>query len=228
MPLGKRLFQSQNVFGQANNSLSARKIFRDSCTLLKTQKERKMNQRVILLLNGTSSAGKSSISKSLQRILDTPYLHVCIDTFEEMIPQRDWAQGEFKRTFCNALSGFHYSIAALASRGSDLIVDHVIVEGSSPANWLVECLEQVAPHRVFFIGVHCPLEELERREKIRGDRNPGLAHWQFSRVHLHGIYDIEVDTSLASPDECAMQIKTAMENQPHPDAVQRLLAILHA
>ena len=36
----------------------------------------------IILLNGISSAGKTSISKVLQQTMDVPYFQVSIDAFE--------------------------------------------------------------------------------------------------------------------------------------------------
>ena len=49
----------------------------------------------------------------------------------------------------------------------------------------------------------CPLEELERRESRRHDRDAGLARGQFPGVDLPDLYDLTVDTSDMSPAECA-------------------------
>jgi|GEM_PF-3541636 len=42
----------------------------------------------VIFLNGVSSAGKTSIAKVLQRLLPEPYLHVPLDSFEAMLPER--------------------------------------------------------------------------------------------------------------------------------------------
>lgn len=42
----------------------------------------------IIILNGCSSAGKTSISKSIQGLSDTPGLHIGIDTFIGMLPSK--------------------------------------------------------------------------------------------------------------------------------------------
>src|SRR5579862_5091765 len=99
-------------------------------------------QPQIILLNGVSSSGKSSVAKALQKKLDVPFLHVCIDTFEEMMPAVGDGGFAWADVFPQMLSGFHHSLSAPASCGNRLIVDHVIVEGDEPANWLAECLEQ--------------------------------------------------------------------------------------
>jgi len=180
----------------------------------------------IILLNGTSSAGKTTIAKSLQQIMDAPYLHVPVDSFGAMTPGPD-KLGEtgsrlWQSVFNRVLSGFHHSIAALAAAGNNLIVDHVLVQGVEPQSWLTECLDLLAPFTVYFIGVHCPLEELRRRERERGDRGVGLAEFQLGRVHRHGVYDLEVDTSVSSAEQCALRIKELVERDAHPQALVNL------
>lgn len=180
----------------------------------------------VILLNGTSSAGKTSIAKALQQIMEAPYLHVPIDSFEDMMPDRERLGGVgsflWQSVFNRMLSGFHHSLAALAAAGSNLIVDHVLVQGVEPENWLTECLDLLAPFTVYFIGVRCPLEELRRREQARGDRGEGLAEWQLSRVHRHGVYDLEVDTAVLSAEQCAVSIKELVERDAHPQALVTL------
>jgi chloramphenicol 3-O phosphotransferase len=180
----------------------------------------------VILLNGTSSAGKTSIAKALQQIMDAPYLHVPVDSFGAMAPGPE-KLGEsgsprWQSVFSRLLSGFHHSLAALAAAGSNLIVDHVLIQGEEPENWLTECLDLLAPFTVYFIGVHCPLEELRRRERARGDRGEGLAEYQLSRVHRHGVYDLEVDTSVLSADQCAVRIKKRVEGDASPQALVTL------
>lgn len=178
----------------------------------------------IILLNGTSSAGKTTLAKALQQIMDAPYLHVSVDDFEDMMPGREELGGafEWQTVFNQVLSGFHRSLAALAAAGNNLVVDHVIVQGVEPENWLSECLDQLAPFRVYFIGVHCALKELQRRELARGDREVGQAEGQMNRVHRHGIYDLEVDTSVLTAEQCALQIKGLIESGARPEALARV------
>jgi chloramphenicol 3-O phosphotransferase len=180
----------------------------------------------IILLNGTSSAGKTSIAQCLQQILDAPYLHVPVDSFGIMAPGPDKigepGSRQWQSVFNRLLSGFHHSLAALAATGNNLVVDHILLQGVEPENWLSECLDLLAPYTVYFIGVHCPLEELRRREQARGTRGVGLAESQLGKVHQHGVYDLEVDTSVLSPEQCAHKIKDLMEQNPHPQALWKL------
>jgi len=63
---------------------------------------------------------------------------------------------------------------------------------------------------------------LEARELQGGNRLIGLARWQYGRVHAGMMYDLEVDTSCATPVECAGVIKHKFGLQP---ATQYLLLI---
>ena len=67
------------------------------------------------------------------------------------------------------------------------------------------------------MGVHCPLDELERREKARGDRDMGLAKTQLQYVHQHEVYDVEVDTYRNNLTVCADQIMAALEAGRFPE-----------
>jgi chloramphenicol 3-O phosphotransferase len=177
----------------------------------------------IILLNGISSAGKTSISQILQRTLNEPYLQVSIDTFENMLPNRPQAGEQFawEELFPKLLAGFHRSIAALADTGSNLIVDHVMVYREGWASTLADCMESLEPFAVYFVGVRCSLEELMRREQARGDRFIGTAERQFPRVHRHILYDVEVDTTRTSPEVCAEQIRAFVSSHA-PTAFVRL------
>ena len=183
-----------------------------------------MSQSTIIFLNGVSSAGKTSIARALQATLDQPYLHVAIDSFEDMLPDRYAEGGDFAwpAIFSRMLTGMHRSFAALAEAGNNLIIDHVMVHRDGWASSLADCLTLLAPYPVYFVGVHCPLDELLRREQARGDRFVGTVARQFPLVHLHGLYDLEVDTSQASAATCAEQIHAFMaQHQPTAFAALR-------
>ena len=177
----------------------------------------------IILLNGISSAGKTSISRVLQHMMSEPYLQVSIDAFEDMLPERH-QEGQlfaWENLFPKLLTGYHRSIVALAAAGSNLIVDHVTVYRKGWASTLADCMAVLEPFPVYFVGVHCSLEEAKRREQARGDRFPGTAERQFPRVHRHNLYDLEVDTTYTGPEACAEQIRTFVGSHA-PAAFARL------
>jgi len=173
---------------------------------------------LIIFLNGTSSSGKSSIAAELLRILDPLHYHLSVDAFNAMRARRDIAPDELDGELERMRQGFHRAIAAMAVAGNNVVVDHVLSEP-----WrLHDCLDVLDGHEVVFVGVHCSLAELERRELARGDRPPGLAAYQFERVHAHGDYDIEVDTSTTGAEDCALLIKEYLGRRTAPAAFDRL------
>ncbi|MEV4079475.1 AAA family ATPase [Nonomuraea fuscirosea] len=178
----------------------------------------------VLLLNGTSSSGKSSIAEQLLLILDRPFFHMPVDAINAMRARRrtlELAPDELAATLARTRAGFHRAVAGMAQAGNDLVVDYVLSE-----RWrLLDCLTVLTVLNgldVVFIGVHCSEQELTRRERARGDRQPGQAAAQLRQVHSHGTYDIECDTTTNSPRDCALTIKQSLAQLPTPRAFDRL------
>lgn len=107
-------------------------------------------------------------------------------------------------------SGMHHAIAAAALRRNNVVADHVFVEKA----WVDECANLFADINAYLIGVHCPLEILEQRERDRKDRTLGQARAQFEVIHKYTKYDLEVDTSLLSPTECAEKVIERLKSAP--------------
>ncbi|MEH0431926.1 AAA family ATPase [Streptomyces stelliscabiei] len=173
---------------------------------------------LIIFLNGTSSSGKSSIAAELLRVLDEPSFHIPVDAFHAMRTGREIPPERLAGVLHDTWRGYHRAIAGMAAAGNLVVMDHVL-----SAEWrLRDCLDLFVPQDVVFVGVHCPRAELERRERQRGDRPPGLAARQLAQVHAHGLYDVECDTSRADPPQCAARIKDFLSARPTPTAFQRL------
>ena len=174
----------------------------------------------IILLNGVGSVGKSSIAKALQTMTAEPFLHVPMDAFLDMMPERCWnhpdgltfetVQQDGKPSVViksgsiveQMLRGMRHAVAAMARQGNNLIVDDVLL-----GDELAEYCDLLAGFSFHAVGLFAPLAVLEERERARGDRMIGLARWQFDRVHASKRYDLELDTSKASPMACAEAIK---------------------
>jgi chloramphenicol 3-O phosphotransferase len=150
----------------------------------------------VILINGASSSGKSTLSRALQAKLEEPFWHFSIDHLirdagilpMERVKRGDFRWSEMRPAF---FDGFHRCLPALAGAGNNLIVEH-IVETEAMMHRLIQLLESFD---VFFVGLHCPLPELERREIERGDRRKGEARQDFAVTHTFGIYDLEIDST---------------------------------
>ena len=151
----------------------------------------------IIILNGASSSGKSTLARSLQSALALPFWHVSIDHLmaARVLPQARIDSDEFpwhslRPSF---FEGFHRSVPALADAGNNLIVEHIIETEA----WMQRLVHLLRNFDVFFVGLHCPLQELERRERARGDRRIGEARSDFPVAHAFGSYDLAIDSTRA-------------------------------
>jgi len=174
----------------------------------------------VIILNGVGSVGKSATARALQTMTATPFLHVPMDAFLEMLPDallshpdgllfepatEDGMPIVAIRTgpvFARAMRGMRHACAAMAAQGNNLIIDEVFIEpGVTDAyrELLRDC-------RLHLVGLFAPLEVLEARERARGDREIGLARWQYGRVHRDVDYDLKIDTASAAATECAQLI----------------------
>ncbi|MBY9063315.1 chloramphenicol phosphotransferase CPT family protein [Sphingomonas yunnanensis] len=141
----------------------------------------------MILLNGTSSAGKSTLAVTLRPMLPETFCFYSSDQLADadFRPSAGAARWEGREAF---FAGFHRSIAAFAEAGLDLLVEH-IVERSTWGNQLRDLL---SPFDTFWVGVHVPLTVLEQREQFRGDRSIGEAREHFG-THDYCVYDLEVE-----------------------------------
>jgi chloramphenicol 3-O phosphotransferase len=182
----------------------------------------------IILVNGTSSSGKTTLVKGLQSTLPDLWLEMGIDRFAYALPGRVLGQPTWPQLFRYVrpndesggpftietttlgqrfISGMHATAAALAAHGLNVIVDHVLLEQA----WLDECSRLWARFPVLVVGVRCPLDVVLKREIEREDRTLGQAEAQFAVVHRWADrYDVEVDTSVLTPDEAVARIVGAL------------------
>lgn len=175
----------------------------------------------IIILNGVSSSGKTTMARALQAQLDEPYFWIANDTFCDMCPTKFWEQN-WVTAINQSLTAMIYTIRTFADIGLNVIVDQVFLNNATEGQLLEKCIEVLYQYPVVFVRVDCSVEELERREKERGDRDIGQAKSQIPYVHNHQIYDCVIDTGDNTVDENVEKIKTAMKNQHGNGAFQQL------
>jgi chloramphenicol 3-O phosphotransferase len=185
----------------------------------------------VILLNGTSSAGKSSLTLALQAQL--PFVRMGIDDFIYERAPIGWygaPEGLTRVPFNGAMitqygsealklwRAYHRAVRVCVDQGLGVIVDDAIITRELMDDW-VTVLHDVD---VFFVGVHCAAEELTLREIARRDRAPGSAVASIERVHAHAIYDLEIDSTATPSSALAAQIIAALETRRGPSAFDRL------
>ncbi len=195
----------------------------------------------LIILNGGSSSGKTSIVKELQdAFLPEPYLAMGIDMFWMTMPPKEldldrvapeyytWVEERADdQSYLRIIPGpildkmmiaRYKALGVYLDLGLNIVADEVIWKRS----WLEECVRVVEPYETFFVGVFCEDRVLAHREIIRGDRRTGWARGSQIYAHKDAIYDITIDTSLQSSAECALKIKNAVIDGPKPNAALRM------
>ena len=179
-----------------------------------------MDPTYVIILNGVGSVGKTSTALALQDIAPQPFLHVSMDVFAGMLPSRMFghpdgmmfetvnasdAPSVIIRTgpvMRRAMRGMRRAIAAMAAEGNHLVVDEVMLGEGEAEDYRI----LLSSFEIRIVGLFAPLNVLEARERARGDREIGLARWQYDRVHCGVSYDLELDTSSSTPTHIAEQI----------------------
>lgn len=178
----------------------------------------------IIFLNGCSSAGKTTLALHLQSTLTDVYYRVAADDFMNMV-DREKMRSDFFTRSGEALTAMHHTVRLFSDMGLHVIVDHVLMETPQEKFAAIECVRLLRTYPVLFVKVDCDLQELERRERERGDRQIGQARWQREHMHSHDIYDLKLDTSRQSADECTQQITCLLKRKAQWSAFDRLYQI---
>lgn len=157
----------------------------------------------ILLMNGASSAGKTSLAHAFQRLSPCPVMVFSIDLFLPICGSEQQSVTEtINDTNLPLIEAFHAGIATAARSGAFVIVDHVIGENME---WYHDLKSRIGSLPIKTVKVLCRKDILVSRETNRTDRHPNLPHAlrQEETIHDGICYDLEIDTSEESSEECA-------------------------
>ena len=164
-----------------------------------------MQKGNIILLNGVSSAGKSTLARCLQDKLTTAYYHICCDDFMHMTP-RQILHDDFDNQLNITQGVMHETIRLFSDRGCHTVVDDVILDLPDKNDWFYDYCTMFDGYPLLLVRVDCPVHELERREVQRGDRSIGQARWQSEHMDEAITYDLVFDTYERTTDQCAEEI----------------------
>ncbi|MFE6055326.1 chloramphenicol phosphotransferase CPT [Kitasatospora sp. NPDC056446] len=178
----------------------------------------------MIVLNGGSSSGKSSIARRLQELLPGPWLHLGADTLVGALPPSLLAGGEgiggvaegdgtveVGPAFAALDTAWTAGLAAMARAGARIVVDEVFLgTTASQARWRAA----LTGLDVLWVGVRCDPAVAAAREAARGDRVAGMAAAQAAAVHEGVAYDLVVDTSRATAADCAALIAERCRSHP--------------
>lgn len=191
----------------------------------------------IVILNGTPRSGKSSIATIIQNTFKGVWMNVGVDQFMKMTPVRyqpgiglrpGGERPDLEPIIMRMYKAMYESIAAHSRMGINVVVDVGHHDWYSiPRRVLPNCARILKELPVMFVGIYCPIEEIMRRRidtwnvgyAEDGSIPAPVKRWQHY-VHVPGIYDLEVDTSVMSAQECANLIHQRLVDGPPSTAFQ--------
>jgi chloramphenicol 3-O phosphotransferase len=200
----------------------------------------------IVVLNGAPRSGKSSIVAALQEQSSEPWMNLGVDIFAECVTPPAFRPGiglrpggdrpDLERWVPTFYAAMYASVAAHGRLGLHVVVDVGHHDGyATPRGILAEVATQLDGLPAYLVGVRCPVDVIMQRRAIphpgregRYVAGTGARHvpdpvlrWQ-TEVHQPGVYDLEVDTSIRSPGDCAAAIRSRIESRVPPSAFGQL------
>lgn len=183
----------------------------------------------IVILNGTPRSGKTSIATAIQNSFDGVWLNAGGSLFKRMTPEQyqpgiglrpGGERPDLEPLVETLYQAMYESIAAHSRRGINVVADVWHHDHYSiPLAILPKCARILSGLPVLFVGVRCPIDVIMDRRQATwnasyhedGTVPLPIQRWQ-EAVHVPGIYDLEVDTSVLSPEACAAVIRERLGN----------------
>lgn len=197
----------------------------------------------VIILNGPSASGKSSLQKAFIKGSDDFYLPVGIDSFfDKLLPDvspddivegqpimQYTKKGEFIRgvEFLKDEKGNPTVPLSIGSAGLRVIygMHQAIAAYAKEGNnlivdyimydpaWLPHLQKALNGIPTCFVGITTPLEVIEEREKARATSPVGHTRSHYDQIHIGWKYNLTIDTSKVTPDEGAQQIIDYMKKK---------------
>jgi chloramphenicol 3-O phosphotransferase len=198
----------------------------------------------IVVLNGVSRAGKSTIARLMQETVLGVWIHFGMDAHKActpgsrqpgvgLRPGRHQVSAEVEDCVPILYAALYESVAAHARLGLNVVMDVNHHDSySAPRGILQDCARRLSGFPVLFVGVRCPIDVIwSRRETTWGQKrgvvDAGVAaavELAQLATHAHGTYDLEVDTSMLSSGECAQVIGRRLADGPPGSAFSIIAA----
>lgn len=189
----------------------------------------------VIVLNGPSGSGKSSIQKEFQKLMmPNLWVKVGIDNlFDSVMPDitpenmhfwqssnlirwveesKDKEDNKIITLFVGeqgekVVYAMNSAIAAYVQNGCNVIVDYIAYD----QKWLKDLEKKLHNFNTYYVAVEIPLEILEQREQARGTSPVGHARSHYFSVYGDKKYDLKVKSAENSTQEIAHQLKQLIE-----------------
>ena len=163
------------------------------------------DQTMLIILNGASSAGKTTIANALLPMLEEPRVYTGLDNILERVQPFGPEHGNFfhrlRRPFrvmrfqmtegrLKLFKQLHREVLSHYQMEKNVVVDTALMDPRA----LLDAAECFSPLGGWFVGVKPPLAVSEAWESARKDRPAGQVRRHYDLIHAHGIYDLVLIT----------------------------------
>ncbi len=126
----------------------------------------------LVLLNGPSSAGKTTLAKAVVGRLRTPWLLLPMDLFHQIRtrPDADLTDRQWQDVFHRTRAAYHRALVGAAACGCDVLGDHVLSEP-----WRLDDLLRLSDGLDVLL-VHVTCEPAGAGPAREGTRRPRAGH----------------------------------------------------
>ncbi|MBL4808138.1 MAG: phosphotransferase [Rhodobacteraceae bacterium] len=197
----------------------------------------------IVILNGAPRSGKSSIATEILGNFVGNWVSLGVDNTMQAMPDSlrpgiglrpGGERPELEEYIVSSYGELYKTIRVQSLLGINVVVDVGHHDNySKPLGILPRCLNILKGLPVMLVGVRCALPEILARRALTpsdylssqdGQPVPApILLWQ-KAVHVPGVYDLEVETSTATPAECADSIAAFLNGNTLSAAAATIMA----
>jgi chloramphenicol 3-O phosphotransferase len=175
------------------------------------------------------------LAHAIQQSLDGIWLNLGVDAFAHVTPEGlrpgiglrpGGERPDLENAVVALFDALYASVVACSRSGLNVVVDVGHHDDySKPLGTLAKVAGELRSLPAFFVGVRCPVEVIMARRDAGAPRTgyarsapdgtvPEVVFRWERAVHHPGMYDLEVDTSRASPEACAAAIARRLDEGP--------------
>ena len=189
----------------------------------------------VIVLNGTPRSGKTTLARTIQESWDGLWINLGVDALAGAITdglrpgiglRPGGERPDLEDAVVALFDALYASVVACSRTGLNVVVDIGHHDDySKPLGILARVAEELRALPAYFVGVRCPVKVIMARRDAGADGGryvtsapdgtvPDVVERWERAVHDPGLYDLEVDTSRASPEACAASVARRLDEGP--------------